>query len=71
MRSSDRRLYVKGYGYIYADNIIPVIQQGIKVEVVNLEINSILGNDLECLAIKRRIAKAKIFSLVLSGDLPT
>lgn len=68
---SQRPFYIKGFGYINADTVIPVINHGIKVETLNLEVNSILGNDSECIAIKRRIAKAKIFSLVLSGDLPT
>lgn len=65
-----RKIFIRGFGFIPADQVIPVIQQGIQAESVNLEVNSVLGNDLECLFIKRRIAKAKIFSLVLSGDLP-
>lgn len=66
-----RKIYIEGFGYLHQDTATPLIQQVIKAESINLQVNSILGNEQECITIKRRIAKAKIFSLVLSGDLPT
>lgn len=67
---SHRRIFIEGFGYVYEDTAAPLIQQVINAESINLEVNYVLGNELECVTIKRRIAKAKIFSLVLSGDLP-
>lgn len=46
------------------------IEERITLEKLNLEINTILGYDSECIAIKHRIADAEIISLILSGDLP-
>lgn len=51
-------------------HLVPVIEQGIKVEKRSLEAHSVLGNVAECERIKHRIADAEIFSLILTGDLP-
>lgn len=50
--------------------IVPVIENGIHAEKLNLEIHTALGNESECYIIKNRIADAKLFLLILSGDLP-
>lgn len=47
-----------------------VIQERITLETLNLEVNTILGYQEECITIKKRIADIKIMSLILSGDLP-
>jgi hypothetical protein len=46
------------------------IKERITLETINLEVNTILGYEDQCIAIKQRIADIKIMSLVLSGDLP-
>jgi hypothetical protein len=51
--------------------VIPVIEQGINLERVNLEAHSVLGDEYECMNIKHRIADAQILLLILNGDLLT
>lgn len=51
-------------------SIIAAIEERIKTETLNLEANRILGNELECLAIKHKIADAKIMLLRFDGYLP-
>lgn len=51
-------------------SIIAAIEERIKIETLNLEANRILGNESECLAIKHKIADAKIMLLRFDGYLP-
>ena len=47
-----------------------IIEHGISMEKLNLEAHQTLGNENECLKSKHRIADAKIFLLILRGELP-
>ena len=47
----------------------PFIKKKIAMENQLLQVHTALGNKHECLKIEHRIADAKIFSLILSGDL--
>jgi hypothetical protein len=51
-------------------DLLPLLENCIKMEKLNLEANQIVGNKLECLKIKHRIADAKLLKLTLIGDLP-
>lgn len=51
-------------------SVIAAIEDQIKIETLNLEANRILGNESECLAIKHKIADAKIMLLTIKGYLP-
>jgi len=49
--------------------LIHVLDHGINMEKLNLDVNKLINNNTECLKIRHRIADAKIMSLILSGDL--
>jgi hypothetical protein len=49
--------------------VIPVIEEGIKMEKLNLEANKLLGNELTSLEIEKRITEAQILLSVLRMDL--
>lgn len=50
--------------------VIAALKEQIEIEKLNLEANRILGNESECMAIKHRIADAKIKLLTIRGYLP-
>jgi hypothetical protein len=49
--------------------VIPVIEQGINLEKLNLEAHSLLGDEMECMDIRHRIADARALLLALRGKL--
>lgn len=60
-------LYEPDFDPLYA---IQVIENGIKMENLNLEANETIGNEMEVLQGKRKITNAKILKLLLTRDLP-
>lgn len=52
------------------NQLITDAQNSINMEQLNLEAHETLGDELECIRCKRKITKAKLFLLLLSGDLP-
>jgi hypothetical protein len=51
-----------------ATTMISIIEEGIAIEKINLQVNEVLNNNTECIRIKHRIADAKIVLLLLRGD---
>lgn len=62
------RSYEPDFNPSYA---IQVIDNGIKMENLNLQANATIGNEIIVLKSKRKITNAKILKLLLSGDLPS
>lgn len=67
MRSSHNNQHLSEIG---PKKMSRVIEQEIKMEALNLEAHQTLGNLIECLIIKHRIADHRINILLLRGDLP-
>lgn len=54
---------------IKVENLVLIIEQGIKLEKLNLEAHKTLGDEQAVLRIRHRIADARLLSLFLTGDL--
>lgn len=52
-------------------HIAAIIEHGIRAEKLNLEAHRLVGDEEGCRTIKHRIADAELFSLWLTGDLPS
>jgi hypothetical protein len=67
MRNQNPRL--QSLSKINPSRVISVIEQGIRIEKLNLEANKILGNEMEVMDIKHRIADTRILLLLLRRNL--
>jgi hypothetical protein len=53
--------------YVDPMELIPLIEERIQAEKINLQVNQILNDKHACIAIEHRIADAEILILILRG----
>lgn len=70
MINANNRHLINALNRIDPTLIERIIKNNIYMEQLNLQAHKSLGNEMECLLIKHRIADAEIALLVLEGYLP-